>query len=117
MRMPSLRRAVWFLLTFLPSLALAGDFTVRGAVNAILGDDSYVAKFGTLPGPDVDEQLRLRVHLEHVEQLLREADTSTLVPELARARARNLGLLREYHRRGVFPTNHTFAGRRPHFID
>jgi hypothetical protein len=100
-----------------PTLAVAETFTVRDGVNAIIGDDSYLARFGDLPGPDVDEQVRLRVHLEHVEAVLRAVDTSHLAPELRAARARNLDLLHAYHRRGVFPTNGTYAGRRPHFID
>jgi hypothetical protein len=107
-------RVLVILLVLLPSLAVAG---VRDGVNAVLGDDSYVARFGRPPGPDVDPQLRLRVHLEYVERLLRAADTSALAPDLQRARAHNLELLHAYHRRGVFPANHTVPGRRPHFID
>jgi hypothetical protein len=95
-----------------PSAARAQD-----GVNAVLGDASYVARFGAPPGPEIDEDLRLRVHLEYVEQLLRAADTSHLTPDLQRARARNLDLLRAYHHRGVFPRNHRFPERRPHFID
>lgn len=93
-----------------PLHALAG-------VNAIIGDDSYIARFGTRPGAGVDEDLRLRVHLEYVEKLLRAADTSALSGEQRASRARMLDLLHAYHVRGVFPRNESFSERRPHFID
>lgn len=108
-------RAIVLVLLALAQSAVASP--IRDGVNAVTGDDSWIARFGVAPGPDADEQLRLRVHLEYIEQMLRAVDTTELAPDLRDARARNLDLLRAYHQRGVFPTNGAFAGRRPHFID
>jgi hypothetical protein len=86
-------------------------------VNAVIGDESYVARFGTAPDASVDEDVRIRVHLEHVEALLRAADTGHLTGAQRAERARHLDRLHAYHRAGVFPRNHSVPGRRPHFID
>lgn len=91
--------------------------TPSPGVNAVLGDQSYVARFGRAPDATSDETTRLQVHLEYVETRLRAADASRLDAARRAARARNLELLRVYHRRGVFPRNPTVPGRRPHFID
>lgn len=97
-------------LLFLPVAASAGG------VNLVTGDASWQARFRTSP-EGAPEAARLRVHLEYVEALLRAADTSQLDARQRESRAHMLDLLREYHRAGVFPKNHTVPGRRPHFID
>lgn len=87
-------------------------------VNAVLGDASWVARFGVEPGPDAPEQLRLRTHLEHVEHLLRSRPTGHLTLAQRAARARHLDRLAEYTRRGEFPRRTVAAGtRRPELID
>src|SRR5262245_38171407 len=96
---------------------LAAAAPPLSGVNAVIGDESYLVRFGEPPDDTVDEDLRLRVHLEYVEDLLRAADTRGLSPERREARARNLDLLHAYHVRAVFPRNHAVPGRRPHFID
>ena len=44
------------------------------AINPIIGDISYLEKFGEAPNQTTDEQLRIQTHLEYVEQLLRKKD-------------------------------------------
>jgi hypothetical protein len=88
------------------------------AVNPLLGDAGYLARFGVQPGPDTDEDLRIRTHLEYVENLLRNKDASHLSPAMHKTRGLMLDLLREYHSAGVFPRNYDHPGkRRPCFID
>ena len=84
-------------------------------VNAVIGDASWAARFGAMPEANADEQLRLRVHLEYVEAMLR-ARVSAAATDVA-SRMRSLEQLRAYIERGEFPRNHTVQGRRPHFID
>ena len=55
-------------------------------VNAVLGDVSYRARFGHEPGPEANEDVRLRTHLAFVEELLRSRPTDHLSPELRAAR-------------------------------
>lgn len=88
------------------------------AVNPIVGDAGYLARFGVLPGPDTDEDLRIRTHLEYVENLLRSKDATHLNPIMQQKRALMLDLLREYHTAGIFPRNYDHPDRRrPCFID
>lgn len=99
-----------FVLVVLSSAASA-------SVNAVIGDESWVARFGELPSADAEEDTRLRVHLEYVLAKLAAADVSSLDEEQRAERARNLARLRAYIDRGEFPRNHEVKGRRPHFID
>jgi len=89
----------------------------RDGVNAVIGDDSWVARFGVVPDASADEDARLRVHLEYVEAMLRARVPDGLSEAQRAARAHNLDLLHAYVERGAFPRNHEVAGRRPHFID
>lgn len=87
-------------------------------VNAVLGDASYIARFGHRPGRGASETVRLRTHLAYVEQLLRARPMSHLTAQQRAARARHLDRLHTYWTRGQFPQNHTAgSGRRPTFID
>lgn len=87
------------------------------SVNAVLGDASFIARFGRPPSAADPERLRVATHLEFVEALLRSRDASGLSAALQRARAQNLDRLREYRQRGVFPRNTERPGRSPRFID
>ncbi|HYE95191.1 MAG TPA: hypothetical protein VD962_03210, partial [Rubricoccaceae bacterium] len=90
----------------------------RTTVNAVLGDESFVATFGRLPGPGDSEDLRIRTHLAYVERLLRARDVRHLSPALRAARARNLDRLHAYWTAGVFPRNTVEPHfRTPVFID
>lgn len=82
-------------------------------VNAVIGDDSWIARYGGAPDASADEDARLRVHLEHVEALLRGRVPEGQSAAQRAARARNLELLRAYIERGEFPRNHEVQGRRP----
>lgn len=90
---------------------------LQSSVNAILGDRSYVQRFGHLPGPEVSEHLRLQTHLAFVEQQLRRHTPQAIPKALYAQRARNLDLLSAYWQAGVFPSQNAYPGRRPHFID
>lgn len=107
----------WLRVLCLTVLMTSTAFARRDGVNAVIGDESYIARFGVAPDARIDEDLRLRVHLAYVEQLLRARTPAVFDDARRAARARNLDLLHAYIERGEFPRNHTFAGRRPHFID
>ena len=87
-------------------------------VNAIIGDASFIAEFGRSPNASIDEKLRLRTHLRHVEQILRSRNTDHLPIELQEKRSDMLDLLHQYWIAGVFPRNHDHPDqRKPCFID
>ena len=89
----------------------------RNAINAVIGDESYIARYGTVPD-HADPDVRVRTHLEYVYSLLLSRDVSSLPDALRQARQRNLDHLADYIAAGVFPRNHHFADQnRPCFID
>ncbi len=90
----------------------------KNTVNAIIGDESFVATFGELPDEHTDEQLRLSTHLKYVERLLRSKPVDHLSAELRRAREGMLDLLNEYSAAADYPKNFDYPDRRiPCFID
>lgn len=92
--------------------------TPTNTINAVLGDVSFVKKFGIAPTPVSGERLRIRTHLEYVEALMRAEDVSHLSPTLRERRAALLDKLHEYRLTSAFPTNLDFPQeRRPCFID
>jgi hypothetical protein len=88
-----------------------------GPVNTALGDESWRAAFGSDPGRDADEVVRLRTHLAHVEGLLRARDTAHLSAAQRLARVRNLDRLHDYWTAGLFPASDIEGARRPRFVD
>lgn len=88
-------------------------------VNAVIGDMSYVKRFGHPPSASVREDVRIQTHLAYVEQLLRARPTDHLSPEQQAARTRHLDRLRQYWMQARFPHNDdpTSNGRQPTFID
>lgn len=86
-------------------------------VNAVLGDESFVATFGTAPTASTPEDVRLKTHLAYVEGLLRARNVSDLTPEQQERRNVLLDRLRAYWETGVFPRNTERPGRTPVFID
>jgi hypothetical protein len=98
-------------------LLLMTKMAVAEGVNAVIGDTSWIARFGVAPDPSTDEDTRLRVHLAYVEAVLRKRPTDGLTEAQRAARAHNLDLLHAYIERGEFPRNFEVQGRRPHFID
>lgn len=104
--------AVALLLAASPALAGASP---RPGANHHLGDDSFVARFGRAPDAGDPEPLRMRVHLEHVRDLL--AARPATRPALAGRRAELLGYLGDYIAKGTTPINTYVAHRSPVFID
>ena len=87
-------------------------------VNSVLGDISYESKFGHNPDISTDNNLRIRTHLEYVENLLRKKDVSNLSVELKIKRNHLLDLLHDYWKNGIFPKNYDYSEqRKPCFID
>lgn len=90
----------------------------NNAVNAIIGDESYVHQFQTVPDETTSEVLRIQTHLSYVGEILRKKDVYHLNKKQKRQRAIALDLLHEYWTNGVFPKNYDFeTSRRPCFID
>ena len=87
-------------------------------VNAVIGDESFIQLFNTVPDENTNEQFRIQTHLAYVEQLLRDKETSHLSYSQQLKRAQVLDLLHEYWTAGIFPTNYDYPGeRKPCFID
>lgn len=97
--------------------AVVEPASADGPVNAVLGDESYVATFGVTPDASVPDDVRVSTHLRYVEELLRARDTSALPDELRDARAKNLDRLHAYWQAGRFPLNRPRADRVPRFLD
>lgn len=86
-------------------------------VNAVLGDFSFIEKYGVLPDATTDEVLRIQTHLAYVEQILRAADTSPLSAEQLAERKRLIDVLRKYRQAGEFPRHTEKQVRIPRFMD
>ncbi|MEX2596077.1 MAG: hypothetical protein WEC59_04030 [Salibacteraceae bacterium] len=94
------------------------SITVEPTVNAVIGDISFLATFGTQPTDQTNEHLRLKTHLQYVERHLRSKGLSDLTVEQQENRLRILDLLNEYWSAGVFPKNYDYPDQRiPCFID
>jgi hypothetical protein len=104
--------AFTFLLVSITSVAR------QQTVNSILGDLSYVQKFGRTPNENTNEQIRIQTHLEFVESILRRRDVSKMPKALRENRNKMLNILHGYWIRAEFPVNYDYAGMRiPCFID
>jgi hypothetical protein len=87
-------------------------------VNAVLNDQSYVTLMGVAPDENTPEFLRIQIHLQFVEQLLRQREVTGLTCEQQYNRLAVLDLLHAYWEQGVFPNNYDYPNeRRPCFID
>ncbi|MBS3913294.1 MAG: hypothetical protein KG003_02255 [Bacteroidetes bacterium] len=87
-------------------------------VNPVIGDRSFIARFGEKPTSKTDNLLRISTHLEYVESLLKQKDVSYLPESLQKSRAHLIELLHQYRLNMVFPENTAFPGVRvPCFID
>ncbi len=86
-------------------------------VNNVLGDVSYLEKFGKMPTSETDDKLRIQTHLEYVEKALRQADIANLTAVQRSNRAKVLDILHEYWTTGIFPKNDYFSERKSIFID
>ena len=87
-------------------------------INPVIGDVSFVEKFGHKPDAATCEDLRIQTHLAYAENLLRQKDVSDLSPEMQQKRTHMLDLLHDYWTRGKFPRNYDYKDtRKPCFID
>lgn len=86
-------------------------------VNALIGDISFVERYGSKPTVLTDYDLRIKIHLEYVEEKLRAKDVSGLTEAQRLKRQRMLALLQEYRMAGRFPRNYDYKENRPCFID
>lgn len=102
-------------------LLLTGDKnheTNYNSVNEVLGDISFIQKFGVEPEATTKEKLRLTTHLEYVEYKLRSADVTHLSTYLKTKRLQLLDYLKEYIEAESYPKNYHFPERRQSvFID
>ena len=90
----------------------------KQAINPIIGDISFINKFGHKPDATTDEDLRIKTHFEYVENLLRKKEMPYLSPKLREKRKQLLDLLHDYCTAGVFPRNYDYKEtREPCFID
>ncbi len=97
------------------TFADAAPSVLRPGANHHLGDDSFVERFGRLPDAADTEQVRMRVHLEYVRDLLVEKPATA--PALAARRSELLGYLGDYIAKGTTPRNDYLPYRNPVFID
>lgn len=113
-----LASALVFLYAVITLTAAPNNSNNHNTINAVLGDVSFVKKFGKAPNEAINERLRIQTHLAYVEALLRKADVANLSPQLRERRAALLDKLHDYRLAGEFPTNLDFPQeRRPCFID
>jgi hypothetical protein len=91
--------------------------TEVSSVNAVLGNESFRATFGTTPTPNTPEHLRLQTHLAYVEKLLRSRPRPSLTSDQRTRRSAMLNALRQYRTAGQFPQNTEVPGRTPVFMD
>lgn len=101
-------------LCFFSICALAQN---HNTVNAVIGDESFLALYQQPPGESTGETLRLQTHLLYVEHLLRNKDVSYLSKQQQEKRMDVLNLLYTYWQAGIFPKNYDYPERRPCFID
>lgn len=88
------------------------------AINPIIGDQSFIMKFGVAPTDATDDHLRILTHLQYAEFVLRSKDVSQLSDAQITKRNHLLDLLHAYWSRGVFPRNDDHLDeRKPCFID
>jgi hypothetical protein len=92
--------------------------TNPNTVNPVVGDASYVARFGHQPTASTSDFERIQTHLAYAEQQLRQHTPAGLPATQRRQRAHLLDLLHAYWQAGVFPSNEAPDGQRhPCFID
>ncbi len=90
----------------------------RQQINPLIGDISFVQKYGQMPDAATDENLRIKTHLEYVENILRQKDVSHLTTKQQHKRTHLLNLLHKYWTNGIFPRNYDREDERaPCFID
>lgn len=88
------------------------------SINTVIGDESFENTFGVKPSAQLDETLRIQIHLLYVYQLLQQRNTDQLTNQQREKRAQVLELLTQYMQAADFPANTAYPDqRRPCFID
>lgn len=101
-------------LSVLSLFIVSGLFGQPGPVNSVLGDTSWIIKYGEKPPVSGDENDRIVTHLNFVLERLK----SDTYPDEAPNRDVCIELLENYINQGVFPRVFESADhRRPCFID
>ena len=80
-----MRKVLFFLSLIAGILQITCNLPDAGGkqtINPILGDVSFIGKFGHQPDAGTNEDLRIQTHLEYVEDLVRQKNISNLSPEL-----------------------------------
>jgi hypothetical protein len=108
--------SICMMLISVSDLRATGSWVSDGSINAVIGDESFIARFGTRPDPATDFTFREQVHLAYVEQVLRAVPLENFPPILRAERMKNLDRLHEYRVRSMFPRNPQTTAR-PCFID
>ncbi len=120
---PPLRSAAMFLLLAvafaLPAepKALPPSPIPIATINPIIGDLSFVVRYGRAPTAADDPVERVATHLAFAERILRAHDVSSLSPELRASRSRLLDRLAAYARARRFPRGESAVGRLPTWQD
>uniref|UniRef100_A0A0G4IEA9 Uncharacterized protein n=1 Tax=Chromera velia CCMP2878 TaxID=1169474 RepID=A0A0G4IEA9_9ALVE len=88
-------------------------------INSVLGDASFLQKFGRAPRAEDAEVLRIRTHLQYVTERLKKSpeDGSRLSTDQLGKRQAMIKHLEAYTERGFFPRNTEMPKRNPIFID
>ncbi len=86
-------------------------------INAVIGDLSFVARYGRAPTAADDPVERIATHLAFAERILRARDVSMLAPVRRAERTRLLDRLAAYARARRFPAGESPTGRLPTWID
>lgn len=90
----------------------------KDEINSIIGDISFISKYGFEPSSASDDVLRIKTHLQYVENILRNSDITSMSPEMKTKRIRILNLLHQYIVNGIFPENYDYIDEhKPCFID
>jgi hypothetical protein len=90
----------------------------KNSINPVLGNASFVQKYGHEPGMEAGEDERIQTHLLYAEELLRNKNTDHLPVAVAENRNHLLNLLHNYAIAKKFPKNYDYPGeRKPCFID
>lgn len=86
-------------------------------VNAIIGDSSYVNKYGKLPDDASSQFNRINTHLEYVESVLKNGSDKNLNQTQKQNRRIAMEHLKNYRLRGEFPKVPENQSPSPCFID
>ncbi|MEX0610189.1 MAG: hypothetical protein WD016_09150 [Balneolaceae bacterium] len=86
-------------------------------INPVIGDISYIQKFGHAPDENTSEITRIKTHLEYVVVQLKNEAVGHLNADQKQNRAHLISLLEGYKDAEQFPKNHHFENRQPVFID